>query len=97
MCLVCGVDASYIRSDARLILERNVEKKIITCKHYGTHTCAAELKGWVKKDELKSISQKFPKLTLEAIIRQKVQGTLEKGTYSDAVEASQMNTYSISW
>ena len=45
VCSICGVDASYIRCDARLILERNVEKKIITCKHYGTHTCAVELKG----------------------------------------------------
>ena len=43
-CSICGVDASYIRCDAGLILERNVEKKIITCKHYGTHTCAVELK-----------------------------------------------------
>ena len=68
VCSVCGVDASYIRSDARLILERNVEKKIITCKHYGIHTCVVELKGRVKKDELKSISEKFPKLTREAII-----------------------------
>ena len=45
VCSICGVDASYIRCDARLILERNVEKKIITCKHHGTHTCAVELKG----------------------------------------------------
>ena len=59
---ICGVDASYIRCDTRLILERNVEKKIITCKHYGTHTCVVELKGRVKKDQLKSISEKFPKL-----------------------------------
>ena len=73
VCSVCGVDASYIRCDAKLILERNVEKKIITCKHYGTYTCAVEVKGRVKKDELKSISEKFPKLTREVIIRQKVQ------------------------
>ena len=33
VCSICGVDASYIRCDARLILERNVEKKITTCKH----------------------------------------------------------------
>ena len=45
VCSICGVDVSYIRCDARLILKRNVEKKIITCKHYGTHTCAVELKS----------------------------------------------------
>ena len=45
VCSIWGVDASYIRYDARLILERNVEKKIITCKHHGRHTCAVELKG----------------------------------------------------
>ena len=67
-CLICGVDASYIRCDARLVLERNVEKKTITCKHYGTHICAVELKGRVKKDELKLTSEKFPKLTRETII-----------------------------
>ena len=76
-----------------MIFERNVEKKIITCKHYGTHT---ELKGRVKKDELKSISEKFPKLTHEAIILQKVQSTLEKVSYSDEVEASQMYTDTVS-
>ena len=75
-----------------MILERNVAKKIITCKHYGAHTCAVELKGKVKKDELKSISENFPKLTREAIIQQKVQSTLEKGRYSDGLEASQMYT-----
>ena len=51
--------------------------------------------GCVKKAELKSISEKFPKLTREAIIRQKVQSTLEKASYSDAVEVSQMYTDTI--
>ena len=95
VCSICGVDASYIRCDARLILEINVEKKIISCKHYGTYTCAVELKGRVKKDELKSISEKFQKRTLEAIIRQKLQTTLVKGSYSDSVEASQMYTDTV--
>ena len=45
VCSICGTHASHIRCDARLIFERNVEKKIITCKHYGTHTCVVELKG----------------------------------------------------
>ena len=95
VCSICGANASYIRCDARLILERNVEKKIITCKHYGIHTCVVELKGRVKKDELKSISEKLPKLIREAIVRQKLQSTLGKGSYSDAVEASQMYTDTV--
>ena len=95
VCSICGTHASHIRCDARLIFERNVEKKIITCKHYGTHTCGVELEGRVKKDELRSINQNFPKLTHEAIIRQKVQRTSEKVSYSDAVEASQMYTDTV--
>ena len=44
------------------------------------------------------ISEKFPKLTCEAIIRQKVKKvrkTLEKVSYSDAVKASQMYTDAV--
>ena len=95
VCSICGVDASYIRCDVRLILERNVKKKILTCKQFSTNTCAVELKSRVKKDELKSISEKFPKLTREAIIQQKVQSTLEKGSYIDTVEASQQYTDTV--
>ena len=43
---------SDVMCDARRIFERNVEKKIITCEHYGRHTCDVELKGRVKEDEL---------------------------------------------
>ena len=50
------------------------------------YTCAVDLKDRVKKDEPKSLREKFPKLTREVIISQKVQSTLEKGSYSDAVE-----------
>ena len=53
---------------------------------YGAHKCVVELKGRVKKDKLKLISETFLKLTLEAIIQQKVQSTLEKGSYIDAVK-----------
>ena len=51
-----------------------------------TYKSAFELQGRVKKDELEWISEKFLKLTRGAIIQQKVQSTLEKVSYGDAVK-----------
>lgn len=69
-----------------LVYQKKVAKKIITFMHSGIYKCAFELKGRVKKEELKLISEKFLKLTREVIVQQKAQSTLEKGSYSDAVK-----------
>ena len=68
---------------ARLILEKDSVKKIVTCKHYGDHSCPTKING--RKRGIEELSEQFPRVTREGLIRQQVQHTLENGSYSDAV------------
>ena len=52
VCYICGVEAVFIPCDARIILEENLQKNIVTCKHHGTHTCPVEIRGRTSKEEI---------------------------------------------
>ena len=39
VCMICGIEATYVPCEARLIPEQNLKKEIVTWKHYGSHTC----------------------------------------------------------
>lgn len=92
VCSICDVEPTYIPCDARLILEKDISDKIVTCKHYGTHTCNMQIKGRPDKKSTKKNLTNNPKLTRESLIRQELQTCLEKGTYSDTVRKAKNYT-----
>ena len=67
MCSLCGEKAEYLHRDGRLILEKDNQKKIITAKHYGTHSCPIAVKDHSK--DVSKIAKKFPRLTRESLAR----------------------------
>ena len=75
ICSLCGENAAYLPCEGRLILEKDTEKKIVTAKHYGTHSCPIEVK--CRSKDVSEITKKFPRLTRESMVRQKVQQQLE--------------------
>ena len=83
LCSHCGNQAAFIPCQARLILEQDLKKKEVTCKHHGEHTCPKEILG--RKENIDKLAEKFPRVTREALIRQQVQNSIERGSYSDAV------------
>ena len=76
ICFLCGEKGAYLPCEGRLILEKDAEKKIITAKHYGTHSFPIEVKG--RSKDFSKISKEFPRLTWESMVRQKVQQRLEQ-------------------
>ena len=58
---LCGEKDAYLPCEGRLILEKDVEKKIITAKHYGTHSFPIEVKG--RSKDFPKISKEFSRLT----------------------------------
>ena len=92
ICRICGNTASFFECEARLILEQDSQNKTVKCKHHGEHTCPKTVTG--RKENLKEMTDQFPRLSREGLIRQEVQKKLEKGTFSDAVkEAKQFRHY----
>ncbi|XP_066936070.1 uncharacterized protein [Clytia hemisphaerica] len=83
VCTICDNEAAFIPCEARLILEQDLGKKEVTCKHHGEHTCPKEILG--RKEDINQLAEQFPRVTREALIRQQVQNYIEKGSYSDAV------------
>ena len=73
ICALCGEKAAYLPCGGRLILDKDTEKKIITAKHYGTHSYPIEVKGCNK--DVSKIAKEFPRLTRESIVRQKRDST----------------------
>ena len=97
VCMICGIAATYVPCEARLILEQELKKEIVTCKHYGSHTCPSKNKQQIDCSEIKEIAKGFPKLTREGFIRQKIQNCLEEKSYKSAVGTTRTltNTKSI--
>ena len=56
-----------LHRDERLILEKDNQKKIITAKHYGTHSCPIAVKDHC--EDVSKIAKKFPRLTRESLAR----------------------------
>ena len=73
ICALCGEKAAYLPCGGRLILDKDTEKKIITAKHYGTHSYPIEVKGCNK--DVSKIAKEFPRLTRESMVRQKRDST----------------------
>ena len=95
--MICGIEAIYVPCEARLILEQDLKKEIVTWKHYGSHTCPSKNIQQVDCSDIKKIAKGFPKLTKEGFIRQKIQNCLEEKSYKSAVEKARTltNTKSI--
>ena len=95
--MICGLEAIYVPSEARLILEQDLKKEIVTCKHYGSHTCTSKNIQQIDCSEIKEVAKGSPKLTRKGFIRQKIQNCLEEKSYRSAVETASTltNTTSI--
>ena len=61
VCMICGIEATYVPCKARLILEQDLKKEIITCKHYGSHTCPSKNIQQIDCSEIKQIKKGIPK------------------------------------
>ena len=83
ICPLCGERAAHLPCEGQLILEKDTQEKIITAKHYGTHSCAIEVKG--RSKDVSKIAKEFPCLTRGSMVRQKVQQQLEQSYFSAAV------------
>ena len=84
--MFCGIEATYVPCEACLILEQDLKKEIVTCKHYGSHTCPSKDIQQIDCNEIKEIAKGYSKLTREGFIRQKSQNCLEEKSYKLAVE-----------
>lgn len=77
------MEAAFILREARIILEQNLNDRIVTCKHYAYHSCTKVVTG--RKTDIEKLAYQFPRVTREALIRQQVQNSLETGNFSVAV------------
>ena len=96
-CMICGIEAIYVPCEARLILEQDLNKEIVTYKHYGSHTCSSKNIQQIDCSEIKEVAKGFPKLTRGGFIQQKIQNCLEEKFYKSGVETARTltNTKSI--
>ena len=97
VCMICGIEAIYVPCEACLILEQELKKEIVTCKHYGSHTCPSKNIQQTDCSEIKEVAKGLPKLTREGFIRQEIQNCLAEKSYKSAVETARTltNTKSI--
>ena len=97
ICMICGIEVIYVPCEAGFILEQDLKKEIVTCKHYGSHTCPSNNIQQIDCSEIKEVAKGFLKLTREGSIRQKIQNCLEGKSYRSAVETARTltNTKSI--
>ena len=95
--MICGIEVIHVPCEAGLILEQDLKKEIVTCKHYGSHTCPSKNIQQIDCSEMKEVAKGFLKLTREGSIRQKIQNCLEEKSYRSAVETARTltNTKSI--
>ena len=85
MCALCLNKAAFIPCAGRLTLEKDLENKVITCKHHGDHSCPLEIKG--RSSDIEKTAREFPRVTREGMVRQKIQEQL--GTsYANAVSTA---------
>ena len=61
--MICGVEAIYVPCEARLILDQDLKKEIVTCKHYDSHTCPSKNIQQIDCSEIKEVAKGFPKPT----------------------------------
>ena len=80
ICSLCGEKATYLPYKGRLILEKDIEKKISKNKHYAKHPCPIEVNN--RSKDISKIAKDFPHLTRENMIRQKVQQQHEQSSFS---------------
>ena len=66
--MICGVEAIYVTSEARMILEQGLKKEIVTCKHNGSHTCTSKNIQQIDCSEIKEVAKGSPKLTRKGFI-----------------------------
>ena len=90
ICALCGKEALFIPCGARLILEEDLVNKIVTCKHFGIHSCPRYVDG--RKEGVEKLAQEFPRVTRESLIRQQVQNSLEIGGFSKAIDTAKQFT-----
>ena len=92
ICSVCGNISQYIPCQSRLIIEQDLENGSVAVKHYGTHTCPVKLKRRPDSIEIEAAMNENPKLTREAIIRQRVTKHLEFSDFTSAVNEAKKYT-----
>ena len=92
ICSICDAEAKYIPCDARLFIEKDLERKISTVKHYGSHTCLVRKKGRPDTKEIEELIDTVPTITREVIIRQGVKRQLERNGVQAAVNAAKRFT-----
>ena len=80
--LLEAIETIYVLCEARLILEQDLKKEIVTCKHYSSHTCPSKNIQQIDCSEIKEVAKGFPKLTREGYIGQKTQNCLEEKSYN---------------
>ena len=88
-CATCGSHASHVPCYGRLTTERDTARCIVRVYHYGDHTCSTRPVGRPDQQKLLRNLEGNPKLSREPLIRQKIQGILEKGDIEGAISMAQ--------
>ena len=90
ICAVCGTQATFLSCGARLVLEKHLEDKIVICKHTGDHTCPKQVQG--RKKDVEKLTEQFPSVTREMLIRQQVGNAVENGGFENGIAEARQYT-----